>query len=307
MFFMRSAARRYVLPAAVPIAVGLFALDDWLLYYSAEIKQYSSDTALTLIALLLAAAANDMSRRSLLPVAALGAVGVWFSHPLAFILAAVGTCLAGKAAFERSWKTVACLLGIGLLWAVSFAACYLVSHRILSKDRFVWNWWDFAFLPFPPRSFSDLSVDFWAVLNVFNSPAWVITPLGVLGSALLAMVLYLIGAVSLGLRWRGGLYLLVTPILFALLASGLHQYPFHGRLLLFLVPTVHLLVAEGAGALARRGGVLRTAAIGIFLLCQPAYEILWHQLIVPRNHEGFDTHGDLLPDLLDYFDKTKKK
>ena len=53
MFLMRSVARRYLHPRAVPIAVGLFALDDWLIYYSAEIKQYCSDTTLTLVALLL--------------------------------------------------------------------------------------------------------------------------------------------------------------------------------------------------------------------------------------------------------------
>ena len=55
MFLMRSVARRYVTAAAVPIAVGLFAMTDWILYYSVEIKQYSSDVALTLTALLLAA------------------------------------------------------------------------------------------------------------------------------------------------------------------------------------------------------------------------------------------------------------
>ncbi len=57
MFLMRSVARRYLLARAVPIAVGLFALDDWLIYYAAEIKQYSSDITLTLVALLLASAA----------------------------------------------------------------------------------------------------------------------------------------------------------------------------------------------------------------------------------------------------------
>src|SRR5439155_2213997 len=35
MFLVRSAARRYLSRWAVPIAVGLFALSDWLLYYSA--------------------------------------------------------------------------------------------------------------------------------------------------------------------------------------------------------------------------------------------------------------------------------
>ena len=34
---------------AVPIAVGLFAVADWMLYYSVELKQYSSDVALTLV------------------------------------------------------------------------------------------------------------------------------------------------------------------------------------------------------------------------------------------------------------------
>ena len=43
-----SVARRYLTAAAVPIAVGLFALTDWILYYSVEIKQYSSDAALAL-------------------------------------------------------------------------------------------------------------------------------------------------------------------------------------------------------------------------------------------------------------------
>ena len=52
---MRSVARRYIAAAAVPIAVGLFAMTDWMLYYSVEIKQYSSDVALSLAALLLAA------------------------------------------------------------------------------------------------------------------------------------------------------------------------------------------------------------------------------------------------------------
>ena len=307
MFLMRSVARRYLSPRAVPIAVGLFALDDWLLYYSAELKQYSSDTTLTLVALLLASAAADMSRRSLLVLAGFGAVGVWFSHTLALVLGAVGTYLAGKAAVRQDWQKMPGLIAMGLLWTASFAACYFVSHRILSKEDFIWKWWDFAFLPIPPRSFADLSRDFWQVLNIFNSPAWVVTPLGVLASAFLAAGLYLIGSLSLGIRWRGGLYLLVAPLLFTLAASALHQYPFHGRLLLFLVPPVHLLVAEGAAALTRKGGVVLTVALGVFLLVQPAYHVLWSQLIVKRSHGGYDSHGDLLPDLLDYLERAQSR
>jgi hypothetical protein len=278
-----------------------------LIYYAVEIKQYCSDTTLTLVALLLASAAAGLSRRRLVVLAGFGAVGVWFSHPLAMVLGAVGTYLAGKAAIRHDWKKMSGVVGMSLLWAASFAACFFVSRRILSKDQFIWNWWDFAFLPIPPRSLADLSRDFWQVINIFNSPAWVVTPLGVLASAFLAMGLYLIGSLSLGLRWRGGLYLLVAPLLFTLAASALHQYPFHGRLLLFLVPTIHLLVAEGAEALTRKGGVILTVALGLFLLVQPARAVSWNRLIAKRNHGGYDSHGDLLPDLLDYLERTRSR
>ncbi len=132
-----------------------------------------------------------------------------------------------------------------------------------------------------------------------------LTPLGVLPSAFLALGLYLVGASSLGLRWRGGLYLLLAPVLFTLLASALHQYPFHGRLLLFLVPTVHLLVGEGAAALGRPGGPILTAALAACLLVQPAREVIWNQFIVHRFHGAYDSHGDLFPDLLDYLERPR--
>jgi hypothetical protein len=330
MFLIRSVARRYIAPPAVPIAVGLFALDYWLLYYAAEIKQYTSDVALTLCALALAAAPTEMSRRRLLVLAGFGVVGVWFSHPLSLVLAGVGTYLIAKAAIRREWSKASGFLCISLAWALSFGACYHVSHSILEKeDPFIWSWWNFAFLPLPPHSLADLQRDFWHVINIFNSPSWVITPLGVLPSAFCALTLFSIGVLSLGLKWRGGAYLLLAPLLFALLASALRQYPFHGRLLLFLVPTVHLLVGEGAAAVARGAGAALTVALGTlrrdlvpivapssrailtfalcaFLLAQPAGGVFWHRVIQRHSHGEYDSHGDLVPDLLDYLEKLER-
>src|SRR5690349_13824749 len=45
-------AKRYISPNAVLIALYLFALSDTLIYYSSEVKQYSSDVAIALIVLL---------------------------------------------------------------------------------------------------------------------------------------------------------------------------------------------------------------------------------------------------------------
>jgi hypothetical protein len=314
MFLMRSVARRYVTAAAVPIAVGLFAMTDWILYYSVEIKQYSSDVALTLTAVLLAAGALPArekpsiatSRRDFIILTAFGAIGVWFSHPLALVLAGVGVYFILKFAAFKDWRKMLAFAAISLAWALSFAICYRVSRSLISDDVFLDSWWAFAFLPFPPRSLAQADQIFWQSINVFNSPSGIVTPLGVLPSAFIGLGLFLAGVWSLGRRWTGGLILLVSPILVALAASMLHRYPFHGRLLLFLIPSVYLLVGEGAAALSRRGGARLTFALGAFLLAQPVLDVLWYRLVQKRTHGEYDSHGDLHPDVLDYLDGLKK-
>jgi hypothetical protein len=88
--------------------------------------------------------------------------------------------------------------------------------------------------------------------------------------------------------------------LFALLASGLRKYPFHGRLLMFLVPLVWIVIARGVDTIARRTSrVLGVLLVG-FLIWSPTIDIMDH-LMVPRM-TVFDSHGDLRNDLLDYLD-----
>jgi hypothetical protein len=313
MFLMRSVARRYLTAAAIPIAVGLFALTDWMLYYSVEIKQYSSDVMLTLSILLLAAgppatrqSAIATSRRELVLLTIFGAIGVWFSHPLALVLSGVGTFLILKAAAVKDFGRALAFVAMSLFWALSFAVCYRISIELISDGWVLERWWSFAFLPFPPRSLAQLQQIFLQSINLLNSPSGVLTPLGVLPSLFISLGLFLLGAWSLGRRWKGGLILLVSPILVALLASMLHRYPFHGRLLLFLVPSVHLLVAEGAASLARRGGARLTFALGALLLAQPVLDVCWYRLIQKRHHSGYDSHGDLHPDVLDYLEGRQK-
>jgi hypothetical protein len=309
MFLFRALARRFLLPHAVPIAVGFFALSDWLIYYSAEIKQYSCDLALTLVALLLAAGPtpDNPAPRRLLALGIFGVVGVWFSFPLAFVLAGIGTYLVGTAMIRRDVRGILRLAAMGLAWTASIAACFVVSRGLLKEGRFIWDWWAFAFLPLPPRSLAELQYDFWHIVNVFDSPADVKSPMGPVVTVILASILAIAGAVSLLRRWPGGLYLLAAPWAFALTASALHQYPFHGRLLLFLVPSVHMLVAEGAAAVARPGGWRLAAALGAFLLYQPAVDAVWYQFVASIHHGVFDSHGDLRHDLLDYLELNRAR
>jgi uncharacterized membrane protein len=97
LIFVRIA--RQILPsAAVPLAVGLFAVSDRAIYYSSEVKQYSCDVFATLVltALALSLLAKP-SRRRIVAVAAVGGGVILVSYaailvapPLA-IVSVVGT------------------------------------------------------------------------------------------------------------------------------------------------------------------------------------------------------------------------
>jgi hypothetical protein len=133
------------------------------------------------------------------------------------------------------------------------------------------------------------------------NPSSVLLPFGLLASGLVGLLFSILGALSLGRRWPGGSYLLVFPFVLTWLASGLHKYPFHGRLLLFLAPIVHLLVAEGVSAIGRKAGRIVFVVLALVLLAQPATNAVWHVAVAARGRP-FDSHGDLWPDLLDYLE-----
>lgn len=309
VFLMRSVALRYVDRRAVPIAVALLALGDHLIYYSAEIKQYSLDLVAAQIALLLAVPRppETMSRRRLTALAIFGVHAPWFSFSVAFVLAGIGLHLLCTEAMRHDWKKVGYSLGMGLSWLSSFTWCVMLLRSIMSKRDFLWVWWNFAFLPIPPRSATDVSLLVETLANVFINPVGILSPLPFPYTAGAACLLALVGCVSIGRRWPGGLFLLTSPVVLALAASALRQYPFHGRLLFYLVPTYLLLLAEGIAAVGRpRWGVL-TLALAAFFLVGQASEIIWQKAIQHRART-FDSHGDLKNDLLDYleYERTRK-
>ncbi len=105
-----------------------------------------------------------------------------------------------------------------------------------------------------------------------------------------AAILFAVGSISIFLRrWQLGL-MLHLPILLTLMASALHKYPFAGRLLLFLVPNISLIVAEFIGriySLLQRNKRLSWIGLPVALVVfawvvrTPASEA-WRHLSQPR-------------------------
>jgi hypothetical protein len=104
----------------------------------------------------------------------------------------------------------------------------------------------------------------------------------------IAAALVLIGVIAM---WRDEwpvVVALVGPALLTLLASGLGKYPFAGRLLLFLVPPMLLLVARGAWAVAsalRPNQPFAAVVLLGLLLVAPAVETYQTLRRPPRNEQ----------------------
>jgi hypothetical protein len=259
MFLFYGVARRLLEGYATLISLGLFALSYYPIYYASEVKQYSSDLAIALLLLYLSARYAEPRRPSGLWTALFGAAGViavWFSHPAAFVLAGLGVTLLAWHWRNRDWAGMVRLSALGALWLCSFGINYWFFSRPLASNQGLIQYWSGSFMPFPPRSLTDVGWFKNHFLAVFDHPGGL--------SAGLAVFFFVIGsaAMILSSAWR---YSLVTaPIAVTLLASGLGLYPFSGRLLLFIVPSLLLVVA--AGAEQTRLALRYTHALGGVLL-----------------------------------------
>jgi Dolichyl-phosphate-mannose-protein mannosyltransferase len=268
-------ARRLLLDPAAVIAVGLFAVSPFLISYAAECKQYATDAAIAvgLFAVAVGLLHGESSFRRWAALAAAGAAAVWFSHPVAFVLGGIGTALFAEAVLAKDRRRAGAAVVTIACWMASFGLCYVTTLKQLGNNQYLLDYWAGHFLPLPPASQGDL---IWLADHFFGFLAY---PGGLGGAEVkaggIAAALALVGLVAIWReRWPVAVAL-VVPALLALLASGLHKYPFAGRLLLFLVPLLLLVVAHGAWVVAsalRPGQPFAATVLLGLLLLAPAIE-----------------------------------
>jgi uncharacterized membrane protein len=279
LFLFYEVAKRCIEPKAVLIALGLFAISDPLIYYSTEVKQYSSD--LTIALLLFLAVIYIQSRRPTIPrivlLGVLGAIVILFSHTSVFILAGVGVTLTLSFLYRKEWIKIGIFSIAYSFWAISFAIIYFCSLRYMDQGEFLKTYFSNHFMPFPPLSISDIKWIIDKFLSIFEFPVG----LSLSGIALLT---FIFGCISLYSKKKEMFFIFLSPILFALLASGLHKYPFDGRLLLFIVPSLLLFISEGASQIRYKTKqnipVLGIAIISLLFIGPLFYA--GHHLIKPK-------------------------
>lgn len=237
--------RRLLGPLGSTFVLGAFAVNWMLLLYSSDFKQYSSDVffvVLLYLALALYLRASTSANR--LALAGIGAVALTFSHPSIFVLGSIGAVLLIHHRRDRA--ALAWVFGIVLVWALSFAGLYFNYYRVVGQERGVVDYWNNleALMPMPP--WEDPAWFAIRAASFFTTVAG-LAPLTLLNTAILAA-----GLLSFYRRglWQWSLVLLGTLVL-PLVASGVINYPFKGRLILFLVPVLYLAMGEGLDWLTR--------------------------------------------------------
>jgi uncharacterized membrane protein len=257
LFLFYVIARRTVGKTAALIGLALAAVSHYLIYYSAEAKQYSTDAAfaLVVIGLGLYLGRQPVRARQALFAGFCGAGVIWFSHPAALMLAGVGVCIGLVCIGRREWRGLMWLALAVAIWLLSFSAAYLVSLGALSADRTLLAYWQFGFAPIVPLNLNWYLTSF---LKMFDDP-------GGMPQTGLAALAFIVGLIALGRQSRFKLGLLGLPIVIAVFVSALQKYPFAQRMILFLVPIWLMLIAAGVADILRQTRK-RTAMIGLALV-----------------------------------------
>ncbi len=237
--------RKVLNSRAALIAIILMATSKSAIYYAVELKHYSIDLLMTAILVYLAVMVFDSNFRlkELLLLTLAGIVGIWSSITAILVLAGIGLTLLYlliKDSDRQERKIeISVMLVIGLIWSLNFAVNYfLYLSQIVSEHHFLFFTKGLA--PFPPTSLSDLLWYPQVIMKLIGNPIGFknLRPL-ILITPILAIYRFL--------KDNKSSYLLIisTPLIITFLASLLHFYPLHGRLMLFSLPLFYMLIANG--------------------------------------------------------------
>lgn len=273
LFLFYWVAKRYIKPNAVLIGLGLFAILDPLIYFSTELKPYMCDMA---IALILYGAAAHMQTRKLSPVTIvsagfIGALAIWISHPAVFVLAGLGITITVSSLIKQEWSKLGKLSIVFSIWAVSFFTVLflftlpLIANMNVGSNDLFWNKKN-AFMPLPPMSLADIQWYIDILFRTFEFPVG----LSLSGIAVLA---FLAGCISMWSENREKLFIIISPVIVTLLVTVFHKYTFVQGQILFVVPALLLLTAEGVEYIrdkTSRSAPLIGTVIIILLFIYPA-------------------------------------
>ncbi len=225
--------------------LGLFVFNMYMLYFATEVKQYMTDTA---VSLMMSAAVLGVYSRSAVKYATIALLGA-----LALLLSnAAPMILSGAAAFLlvqnlRSKKADwAWLTACGGCWMAVFTIYYLLFISGHPSKVFMSDYW-LARKAFMPMDSSLPEFLLYKGRMMFDS----LLPINAL-IKYLNPLFFVVGILALLRRNIALLALFFVPLAAHLLLSSLKLYPFELRLTLYMAPALMIGIAFGLDALLSR-------------------------------------------------------
>ena len=236
----------------------LFSFSQVYIRYSTELKQYSTDMAVSTLLIWAAVTFPITSKKRLIGWMLGGSLAIWLSMPSVFILAGVGAFFLFSGTVKQFVPVIHILLS-GAVWLLSFGIYYqLILSNDLQKTELL-SYHQPFFWPLIPLNAAD-----WQQLLTISQSL-----LGTLiGHTFPAILTGLLG-LSAGLfyLWKDEkhyLWLVLFPVVLCLFASGLGYYSLMERLSLFMMPALGLLLAKGLHGLENDLG--RKVSLLLFFL-----------------------------------------
>lgn len=279
---MAAVARRLLGGGAAVFAMTLFVVLAPLIYYSNELKPYSSDVACSLAVTLCALRLIEKpSAARALVAAVVGGISVFFSYPAVFVLAG-----AGLLVLMQTRGKVA--LGVGVVWGIVFVGDYAVFVRPFTGGPAYphlvdyWLAWD-AFMPRSPLAIPHWLMGRLEAVSRDTGAMWMDYPD-------VAVVAILIGLATAVYR-RSKFLVLIWPLPFVLIACALRRYPLGDRLALFLVPQLLLLIALAIGSLwTNFPGKVAAVILAGMILIPPARRAANNLVSPPGREESLQAY-----------------
>lgn len=210
-------------------ALMIFVFNYKLIYYSAELKQYSTDIVIFLL-ILLSFFYIDFTKIKNYVLVLTGLIfglSFWFSYSAVFGVFCLGVVYLVKDI--KNWKKY-CFLFVPC--AVSALFLYLFIHNISSSD-YLHSFWAKGFIA---KNFSNL----FDVIQA-NARFYFLN----FSNKFFIYLLFFSGLICVFWKLKEVKYfLLVVPVIFACVLSYLHVYPFYDRVTIYLSSVIFVIMAK---------------------------------------------------------------
>ncbi len=270
-------ARRILEPAGALFALSLLAIGPTAIYYAEEFKPYSIDLCATLLILTLVIELleRDKGTTSSLALLVVGLLTVFVCLPAPLVLASAGVTLLAVRIRQNERRAAAIVALCCAAWFAVFLVQYLGLLGHQAGDVHIRRYW-METESFPPSG-GLLAKLRWIPDTIYDA---IVSPVGLSRdndhgtlSTGIGAALFLLGTVVLIRRKRASGTLVLLVLVFAFLAAIVQAYPFSGRAVLYLLPSLILPIGAGIDALSRKlAGAspwrtrLAYAAAGLLLL-----------------------------------------